>query len=223
MARVRKPKINGSAMTAVGASFPPPQAFAALDTSWVDQIDDVQPENLIYGQPSIGRIVDIVEPDLASDPLPESKSEAALSVRPVTDPDVDRLWDWVRMDKDRGLAFLGLEPKTAREVYGYFAEHFTDNPASAAFAVDEGDLHIGFVLLQHIHPETMRALLHVYLSPLAQGRLLELSPILLGICDTRYPKLSLVIVTADEARMRLYRRVGFKVSYVFERSAQGGM
>lgn len=223
--RARKSKSNGGISSAAGAeTFPDAHsAFAPLDTSWVDQIDEIQPASLIYGQPSTGRIVDIVEPDLASDPPPEPKPEATLSVRQVTDPDVDRLWDWVRMDEDRGLAFLGFQPKTAREVYGHFALRFTDNPAAAAFAIDEQDLHIGFVLFEHIHPETMRALLHLYLSPLAQGRLLELAPVLLRMCDARYPKLSLIVVTPDEARMRLYRRTGFKVSYVLERSANGGV
>ena len=183
----------------------------------------------IYGPPDTGWIDDIVEPDLKPEPpaseVSESnlavESEIALSVRPVTDCDVDRLWDWVRQDEDRGLEFLGFQPKTAREVYGHFAQNFTDNPSAAAFAIDELEIHVGFALFNPIHQLPFQAVTHIYLAASVRGRVGEVVQQLLRICDDRYPGLSLVIVTPDERRMRLCRRAGFTVSYVLTRPAGG--
>ena len=200
-----KPKIQAGT-SAASVEVTPPVQFVPLDTSWVDTIED--------------QIIDPVpdEPEPDPDPGPTDP----LMVRPVTDADVDRLWDWVRQDTDRGLAFLGFQPKTAREVYGHFAQTYSGNPATAAFAIEEQGRHIGFVLFNPIHPTTLHAVTHLYFAPEAQGRFAELVPALLRLCDEQYPKLALVAVTPDGARMRLYRSAGFTVSYVLTRPARGG-
>ena len=212
--RGRKPKINSGIPSAAVTLADASAAFIALDTSWVDQLEDDQDQ--IAPTDQFG-----LEPDPESAPEPDPEPEAAISVRPVTDCDVDRLWDWVRRDEDRGLEFLGFQPKTAREVYGHFAQNFTDNPVAAAFAIDELGTHIGFALFNPIHPIPFQAVTHLYLAASVRGRLGEIVQQLLRICDDRYHGLSLVIVTPDERRMRLCRRAGFTVSYVLTRPAGG--
>ena len=210
MARVRKRRQKPESLgvepvmpVAVNPAF-----FQPLNTSWVDHVEsDENPRSDQELDP---------EPDPESDP-----SLATISVRPVVDGDIDRLWDWVRADDDRGQTFLGFQPATARELYGMFASRFSGSPDTAAWAIDEQGIHQGFVLFNPITPQPLSATVHLYLSVAVRGRFLKIVQQLLGLLDAQYPLLSLVVVTPDHARARLYRKVGFAMSYVLTRSPKG--
>ena len=195
-----------SASNAVEPAVPSPAVnpaiFQPIDTSWVDQ---VEPDE---------------DPDPAPQPEPDPEPDldlATISVRPVEDADIDRLWDWVRADEDRGQVFLGFQPATARELYGMFATRFSGQPDTAAWAIDEQGAHQGFALFNPITPH-LTATVHLYLAPAVRGRFLEIVQQLLGLLDAQYPKLSLNVVTPDPARARLYQKAGFEMSYALTRS-----
>ena len=182
-----------------------PVIFQALDTSWVDQVEPDESD----------------ESDLERDPGPEPELPlVTVTVRPVEDADIDRLWDWIRADADRGQVFLGFVPATARELYGMFANRFSGQPDTAAWAIDEHGAHQGFVLFNPITTQ-LTATVHLYLSQAARGRFLEIVQQLLDFMDATYPKLSLVIVTPDAARARLYQKAGFDMSYQLRRASKG--
>ena len=204
MAKRGRSRKAESVESAVPSPVVNPAIFQPLDTSWMDQVEtdeSLEPEP----EPA-------PEPDL---PL------ATISVRPVEDADIDRLWDWVRADEDRGQAFLGFQPATARELYGMFATRFSGQPDTAAWAIDEHESHQGFVLFNPITPQPLSATVHLYLSSAVRGRFPEIVQQLLGLLDAQYPLLALVVVTPDPARARLYRKAGFTMSYVLTRSPKG--
>ena len=98
--RGRKPKMqapDGSAEIMAASAA----AFAPIDLSWLETAEREE-----IGEPLSDEPEQDVEPDKEPEPDP-TPDQATLTARPVTDADVDRLWDWVRQDEDRGLAFLG--------------------------------------------------------------------------------------------------------------------
>lgn len=210
MAKRGRPRKAGSA--AIEAAVPPavnPAIFQPLDTSWVDQAD---PDEYPDPEPM---------PDPEPDPDPEPFPLDSVAVRPVEDADIDRLWDWVRADEDRGQVFLGFQPATARELYGMFATRFSGQPDTAAWAIDEHGAHQGFALFNPIIRQPLSATVHLYLAAAVRGRFLEIVEQLLSLLDVEYPKLPLIVITPDPARARLYRKAGFAMSYVLTRSQKG--
>lgn len=207
--RPRKTATNGAESAVEPAVNPAnfPDIFHPLDTSWVDQVEvDEIPRSYLGPNP---------------DPDPEpDRPPTAVSVRPVEDADIDRLWDWIREDEDRGQVFLGFQPATARELYGMFATRFSGQPDTAAWAIDEHEVHQGFAMFNPITPQ-LTATVHLYLAPMVRGRFLDIVQRLLAILDTQYPLLSLAVVTPDPARARLYRQAGFAMSYVLTRKPKG--
>jgi len=137
----------------------------------------------------------------------ETAIAGALSGRETTDEDRDRLWDWIRADEDRGLKFLGIQPKTSSELRERLASFEPD-----FFALTDGEEHIGFAGLG-VGPEF--ALLRLYLAPSRRGQLRVIAPQLLKIASATYPEVKkFAIYTDDDATARMYRSVGFQLSYI---------
>lgn len=149
------------------------------------------------------------EADLAS------ARAAAISVSPVDDKAIDRLWDWIRADDDHGLRFLGPPPETSKELHERvlgFGEAF--------YAIYEDPLaggppqHIGFVGLGFA-PTDEFALVRLYLAVAVRGRLREIVPPLIALAAKAFPNVGKFAVhTEDAATARLYRLMGFKSQYV---------
>ena len=182
-----------------------PSVFAPLDTDWVDAMEDETPSEEI---PLVAAEADTETP---VEPSP-------YTARVITDADVDRLWDWVRKDEDRGHEFLGIHPETSKALYDYFAAMSAKENADAV-AIVEGETHIGFVTFNPIDRIARSACVHIYLDQAKRGEALTLLPQLLRLFDEQFPHYAMVILTAQEAAMRLYRQLGFEVKYLLMRSA----
>ena len=135
----------------------------------------------------------------------------SLQSRGVTEADVDRLWDWVRADDDKGKAFCGVVPETSkhlRQLLTAFGPHLFALEDSA----QEGESHIGLAAVQLFEPN--RAAVHLYLAKVARGDARRLLPQLMEMAEGAFPGRTFVIITEDAAAARLYRSIGFKASFL---------
>lgn len=142
-----------------------------------------------------------------------------VALREIEDADIDRLWDWLREDEDRGATFFGRTIATARELYQWSAavQQVVATGHGLAFALDaDGEPH-GLVLLLPLEGDT--GTVHLYLRPDRRGAISAILKALLQLCDTQMPMLSLRVATSDPRLMRLYRPLGFDVQYTLTRPA----
>ena len=144
---------------------------------------------------------------------------------PVTVDDVDRLWDWVRADKDGTSAFLGATFENSRALFTYVEKVAEQerNSHAAFYAIREPDALLGFVLLWPIFREQGKnpvATTHVYLEPESRGRLSALLPMLMAEADRIAPSLDLRVVTTRSEWATMLQAVGFESHLVLTRTAR---
>ena len=165
------------------------------------------------------------EPELESqEPAPDDDTDPSLllELRPITDQDVDRLWDWVREDPDRGAAFFGFPARMSREVHVWVFQLLkaTEQGLALSAALDMEGVPVGLAAVSPIRNGEGNVLL--YLASAHRHRFKDLVPLLLARWDREHPDLSLCMVTTDPKRMRLYRPFGFDVTYVLRRAKPEG-
>ena len=189
-----------------------PAVFAPLPDDWPDD-DDPEPDSDPEPDPN-------PEPD--PDLEPDDESDPALKLRPITDQDVDRLWDWVREDVDRGAAFFGFTPETSRQVHVWIfqLQQATASGQALSAALELDGIPVGFAAVSPLRNGEGNVLL--YLASAHRHRFTDLVPLLLARWDREHPDLSLCIITTDQKRMRLYRPFGFTVTYVLRRQKAEG-
>lgn len=162
------------------------------------------------------------------DPPPATRPAPGLNVRSVGIDDADRLWDWVRMDGDRGQSFFGQVIANSLDLHALLAQHTLRERDGTALVRaiyyeggTRGDVHIGFLALSPIMLAEQVAALHVYLQPEVRSRLAVLTAPLVALALQLLPAYKLVLLTDDQAQMRLYRQVlaplGFAEHAVFVR------
>lgn len=137
--------------------------------------------------------------------------ESSLCTREVSEEDLDRLWDWIRQDADRGEKFLGSKVMTSLQLRDKLVAWGLN-----LHSLDDAGEHVGFggfhpVLETHVG-------LHLYLAPSYRSQLARLIPQFLKMAQTLHPGKVLTVATQDEADVRLYRPFGFVVSYVVQRA-----
>lgn len=138
--------------------------------------------------------------------------EHSLSLRVPTEEDFDRLWDWVRADKDEGARFLGRPISTSRELRQWAVAF-----GPALFSMVDMDEHIGFVGLNPFTEE--QAVIHLYLTQTARNQLKRIVPQLLALSAEQYPGVNLIVATKDMESVRLWQPFGFTLTYLLTRPA----
>lgn len=139
-----------------------------------------------------------------------------LTLAPVSDEDIDRLWDWLRSPADEGQAFLHLTFTTSRQLAQVIAAM-----QQQAFleAIYFGAHHIGFLAVVPRVENT--GVFHLYLEPRVRGQIAALTKELLPLVEQRFPGLQLAVYSASEAWARLHRQVlgplGFREHTLFVR------
>lgn len=192
--------------------IPPP---AALPEPAAPPLSPAQVFQRINEQP-------VLDPPAATRPAP------GLNVRSVGIDDADRLWDWVRLDGDRGQSFFGQPLANSLDLHALLAQHTLrerDGTALVRAVYYEGgtrgDVHVGFLALSPIMPTEHVAAVRVYLQPEVRGKLGGLMAALVALALQIVPEYKLVLLTDDQAQMRLYRQVlaplGFAEHAVFVR------
>ena len=136
----------------------------------------------------------------------------SLSARDVDDADLDRAWDWLRAEDDKGARFLGMVPQTSKEMrdrLAMFGEHLYALVESS----EAGDAHVGFAGLFPITGDF--ASMHLFLAVEARGRIASLVPQLMTMVANTYPLVPKFVVHTKEAALaRLYRPFGFTTQYL---------
>lgn len=138
----------------------------------------------------------------------------------VSVEDVDRLWDWVRQDKDRGQAFFNRVILNSRDMHAFMqavVELAGDKAMAKSIYYIEGTLtpvHVGFVMLLPILSAELTAMLHVYLRQDIRGKLGEVTADLIDDVAALVPGYRLAVWSPSEEWVRLHRRVLVPVGFV---------
>lgn len=170
-----------------------------------DEVEEILPEEI---PPN----VEDEEADWTVQLPPETAEEQAailplLAYRDVTEEDTDRLWDWIRADRDGGLKFLGLAPLNSTQLRARL-ELFGDH----LLAIDGDGGHLGFLGCSPVTEAYVGV--HLYLSEPMRGTLRRIAPVLIAELQGRYPDRKLTIIAADVAEVRLYASFGFTVAHI---------
>lgn len=145
----------------------------------------------------------------------DSVDATQLSYHPATEEDLDRLWDWIRTDTDKGATFLGKAPANSSEMREQLA-HFGED----LIAIVDAGVHIGF---GGFSPQTaVYVSIHLYLKVEARGQHARLVPAFIAETQRRFPGQKLSVLTEDLAMARLYRRFGFTVRHLLTLESPAG-
>lgn len=165
---------------------------------------------------------------------PAPSPAAFLVAHPVSDADVDRLWDWLRMDPDSAHAFFNRMPQTSVELrrmisalrageengIGMIRSLYFERTGLAT-KNDPSAVHFGFAMVAPMFTEERLALLHLYLERRWRGELASMIPDLLNLAATELPNFKLAIVPNGQSQLRLYGQLlpplGFTTNTIFVR------
>lgn len=139
----------------------------------------------------------------------------------VSHEDIDRLWDWIRSDKDYGQAFLGSQFRTSLALHTFMQQMQVAEANSIALirTIQYYEHHIGFAMLAPILAEERTALMHIYLQPAVRNQLAQWVKPLVEIARKAAPGVHLAVASPNEAYARLHRQVlkplGFREHVMF--------
>lgn len=134
---------------------------------------------------------------------------SGLSIAPLTLVDIDRLWDWIRADDDRGKSFLSRDVRTSIELHQYMMAIVNSEKDHLAMirAVHGGDQHLGFAMLAPILAEERTAIMHVYLQKEFRGSLAQIVGPLVDMAQAVVPGVHLAVWSPDDTWARLHRKL----------------
>jgi hypothetical protein len=147
-----------------------------------------------------------------------------VGLQPTTIEDIDRLWDWVRSDREGTTAFLGLAHQTTTTFFQQIAMIGQKERDGVAWlrSIKRDRALIGFVILDPIQsgrPPVGRC--HIYVSVEERGHLPEFLPSILADGDRLLPGMTLFVATDSEAMASLLKAAGFTSQFVLTRSSPG--
>lgn len=140
----------------------------------------------------------------------------------ITAEDIDRLWDWLRSDKDYGFAFVGRTFNTSLALHVFMTQMSQAETQGVALirALHYHEHHLGFAMLAPILAQERTALMHVYLQPAVRGQLAQFIRPLVEIAQKTAPGVHLAVPSmGDDAYTRLHRQLlkplGFQEHVMF--------
>lgn len=143
----------------------------------------------------------------------------------VSDEDIDRLWDWCREDAEGVKAFLGIEPKTSRDLFRGIERiqylQMANPPTSIIRTITRGTSLIGFVIISPIQrPQGQPPVgtVHLYLAMPERGHLSEIISGLLAAFDGEYEPMTLSVI-ANRDWTPVLEPLGFVSQTVLTRPA----
>lgn len=200
---------------------PRPPSFETRLSDLVRPQDEEEPRDIPASPPSSPPI----EEQVREETVPKETRQPELDLRLVTIADIDRLWDWARMDKGS----LPLTARSSLELHLGFQSFQRHEARGEAWvrALTYSDTHIGFAMLFPILPKLGVMVGHLYIAPPVRRRGLAriLAPVLVELVCRQYPSLQLAIVTpADAAAEAILPALGFhkQVVYLLPRKHEGG-
>lgn len=124
--------------------------------------------------------------------------------------DIDRLWDWIRADRqDEVKAFLGRSFTTSVELHQFLWMIASLEPKGLAVirALYWGHEHFGFAMLAPILAQERTALMHLYLTQQARGSLFNIAGPLVDVASRVLPGVHLAVSSLDQQWAKLHRAV----------------
>lgn len=144
-----------------------------------------------------------------------------LQYAPTADADIDRLWDWIRRDTDKGALFFGQAPTTSANLHRVMVALVQMEAVGAAvmravYYVDPSTtVHIGFLMVAPILTDDKLAVAHIYLCPEWRSRL---PPLMHNFVEMAQKWLSpgtkLALLPGDAASDHLYKQVLTPLGFV---------
>lgn len=142
---------------------------------------------------------------------------SGLIAMPVRVGDVDRLWDWLRADADKGQAFLGKPMTTSVALHAqirFLVEQTEPEGVAIIRSLYWHEEHFGFAMLAPILAADRTALLHIYLKKDARGALATLVQALVELAEQAVPGMHLAVSSADATWARLHRSLLAPLGFV---------
>lgn len=144
-------------------------------------------------------------------PTAAAPQAPGITAHPVSFLDVDRLWDWIRSDSDRGQAFLGTAVETSLDLHQRIRQiqsHEAMGVAMVRSLYREGDTatgwHLGFLMLHPILSQERMAVVSMYLQRDSRGYELRILPAVLALAAQIVPGFKLAVMAADEGQRQAY-------------------
>lgn len=166
-----------------------------------EEADDIPPSEASLDETDY--VMDV--PDLHPDDVAAAMAQS-VSLREVTDEDLDRLWDWLRADEDRGQRFLGALVNTSSEMRARL------DLFQQLQAIDDAEEHVGFLGFSPV--DDYKAGCHLFLAQAARNQLAQLIPQFMKQAAVLLPGRTFLVNTADAAVARIYRPYGFTMRYI---------
>lgn len=149
-------------------------------------------------------------------------TSAPIYTRPIGLADTDRLWDWIRRDKDQGKAFFGQVFESSVSLHTFMgrlsqAEQYGVALIRAIAFDDDANQsiqHLGFVCCSPILADMKTALVHIYLREDQRGSLANYIRPLVEIAEQTMPGYRLAIASMNAAFVKLHRQVLAPLGFV---------
>lgn len=153
-----------------------------------------------------------------------SRTVPAIFADRVSVGDVDRLWDWLRIDDPKEPQFLGRVHPSSQSLHGllrWMSIEGEGNRLAMIRAIHHGPHHLGFAMLAPILAEERTALMHIYLRQEVRGQIAEFLVPLIEIAEQVVPGFRLAATSLDDGMRRLHRKIltplGFTEHVMFVR------
>ncbi len=154
---------------------------------------------------------------------PAAAPQTGLTLPAVEIEDTDRIWDWVRIDADKGAAFFGKALSNSMELHdmmkGYLIAE--QQGTGCVRSIYWNDAHLGVMGLQPIMSTERVAVLHAYLSPAARPSMPRLLVGLVALALQLVPGYHVGLMALTPAQHKLYGELlsphGFKPHTLFIR------
>jgi GNAT superfamily N-acetyltransferase len=143
---------------------------------------------------------------------------AEPTIRGITLADVDRVWDWIRIDPRAAEVFTIT--RSSLDLHRTFELLFLYQEQGMALikAIDVDHVHVGVALVFPILPVDRIAVVHLYLHPERRGRGARyLVRRLIQLASADVPGLTLTAIVERPGLARWLQSIGFTAQYVMTR------
>ena len=151
------------------------------------------------------------------------KRPSPIALGPVSIEDMDRLWDWVRSDREGTKEFLGVTHANSQEFFEHISSIYKREASGSARlrSIRRGQELIGFLLLDPILQTPVVGTCHLYIGVEYRGHITEIIPAMIATCDTDFGGMALIAIVQRKEWVPVLEASGFEAQIVLTRRASG--
>ena len=149
----------------------------------------------------------VPKPSVEAPPVIAPTPKQKVELRRLTVGDVDRLWDWIRVDGPACMAEWGVDSSVGLHQSMQYLDELSNQGRCAVYAGYVDDEHIGQVSIAPLL--ATQGVLHIFLAQSVRGPL-GVSILRHGLSSIQalHPDIELLAMTNDRRLARLMNRIG---------------